>query len=185
MIYIRIPHFSTLQKLGQFPAFSRHRIEASDVFKMMGWEWTQALLCVFFKGEWWGVKCAQRDGISWRPTPSPAEADTCTSSSVGLIGDRWLRRISPLRCWRDRAANGSCCPIRVSELICGTLAPRTLNVRRAIRLLLQRTSVCNSLFVLDSLELKDIEYNGFCPVDSEPVRVSSSCDISLRFPAEQ
>lgn len=133
--------------------------------------------CVFFKGKWWGVKCAQKDDTSFRLTPSPAEADTCTSSSVGLIGGLWLRRVSLLCHWRDQAANGACCPIWVSELICGTLAPRTLNVRRAIRLPLQHTSVCNSLFVLDSLELKDIEYNDFCPVDSEPVRVSSSCDI--------
>ncbi len=68
----------------------------------------------------WGVKCAQIEDTSYGLTPSPAEADTCTSSSVGLIGGPWLCPVSLLCRWCDRAAIGACFPIRVSELICGT-----------------------------------------------------------------
>ncbi len=133
-----------------------------------------------------GVKCAQIEDTSYGLTPSPAEADTCTSSSVGLIGGPWLCPVSLLCRWCDRAAIGACFPIRVSELICGTWCQGLSMWDAPSGSHFHRTSVCNSMFVLDSLELKDIEYNDFCPVDSEPVRVSSSCDIgSASFKSSQ
>lgn len=122
-------------------------------------------MCVFkiTYHQGWGLKSVlwfqwgrKGDNTSWRQTSRPSEVDTCTPSSVGFIARLWLGHVSLVQWWRDQAANRALYSTRVSVLICGALAPRTLNVKRAIRLPSRQTADSKRLLVLDSLELKDI-----------------------------